>query len=70
MNRYLVFGYCQHYPYGAKGDVVGDFASFDEIKQVEDIYDYLKNEFLDILDMQEKRWLTDVEIKEGLRREK
>nr|WP_293844136.1 hypothetical protein [uncultured Arsenicibacter sp.] len=62
LKRYLVFGYKEYYPGGGVTDQV---ATCDTIEEVRNLRNTVAKrdlkEFVDVLDMQERRWLADHE---------
>lgn len=59
MKRFLLFAYDIHYPAGAQGDVVGSYGSVGEAMAA---FRELKRDCYDILDMQERMWVSDPRI--------
>ncbi len=66
MKRYLIFTYDEYYPGGGQNDVTADVDTLEEVKAVLDQIKQesggMRPEFVDVLDMQERTWLTDPEF--------
>lgn len=64
MKRYLVFAYDYYYPSGGSSEVEGEFNTLEELKNYnpETNWDFRKLDNIEILDLQERRWLEKEEF--------